>query len=111
MRYYNDPVMSATVSASGTTNGTAVNVQLARFASVQAVVTSTANGTLKLQVSNDDNGSATNWSDLTGATVSISGANTYLIPAQNMSYQWIRAVYTASSGSGTIVVNMHVVGF
>lgn len=111
MRYYNDPIMSATVAASGTTNGTALVVQLARFVSAQAVVTSTANGTLKIQVSNDDGVSPTNWSDLTGATVSIAGAGSYLIPAQNMSYQWLRVVYTASSGSGTIVVNAHMVGF
>lgn len=110
MRYYNDPILNA-ANAATNQNSTAVNVQLARFASVQAVVTGSATGTLKLQVSNDDNGSPTNWSDLTGATVSVSGAGVYLIPAQNMSYQFIRAVYTAASGTGTITVNAHMVGF
>lgn len=110
MRYYNDPIMSA-ANAATNQNSSAVNVQLARFASVQAVVTGTATGTLKLQVSNDDNGSASNWSDLTGATVSVSSAGAYLIPAQNMCYQFLRAVYTASSGTGTITVNCHTVGF
>jgi len=110
MRFYNEPVINA-ASAAANQNSIAVTSQLCRFASAQAVITGSAVGTLKLQVSNDDGGSATNWSDLSGATVSISGAGAYLIPAQNMSYQFIRAVYTFTSGTGAITVNLHMVGF
>jgi len=113
MRFYNESIIKA-ANAAVSQNSIAVESKLCRFASVQAVVTGTAAGSIKLQVSNDEvvnGGSPSNWSDLTGATVSISGAGVYLIPAQNMGYQFIRAVYTASSGSGTITANLHMVGY
>jgi hypothetical protein len=110
MRFYNEPVISA-ANAATNQNSIAVDSKLCRYASLQVVTTGTAAGSVKLQVSNDDNGSVTNWSDLTGATVSVSGANVYLIPAQNMSYQYVRAVYTVTSGTGTITATMHMVGY
>ena len=73
MRFYNEPVISA-ANAATNQNSIAVDSKLCRFASLQVVTTSTAAGTVKLQVSNDEGTTPTNWNDLTGATVSVSGA-------------------------------------
>lgn len=110
MRFYNDSIINK-ANAAINQNSIFVDSKFCRFASAQAVVTGTAAGTLKLQVSNDNAATPTNWSDLTGATVSISGVGTYLIPTQNTSYQFIRAVYTAASGVGAITVNLNMVGY
>lgn len=113
MKFYNESIIRAANAASNQ-NSIAVDSKLCRFASLHVTTTGTAAGAIKLQVSNDEvepGVSPTNWSDLSGATVSISGANTYLIPAQNMSYQFVRAVYTVSSGTGTITANMHMIGY
>jgi hypothetical protein len=81
-------------------------------ASIHAVVTGTAAGTLKVQVSNDPPGNAvTNWVDLSGASVSTSGAGNYLIPKFDVSYEWIQLVYTKSSGTGTLTATIKTIGF
>ena len=62
---------------------------------------------MKLQASNDEQPDLrnagwvpTNWSDISGATVAISGAGAFLIPKTDLCYQWVRVVYT-NSGTGT----------
>ena len=82
-----------------------------------------AAGTFKIQASNDVfnplvNNNTTgvfvpiNWTNIPNASVSITGGATSIIPGLNMSYRWIRAVYTYSSGgSSTINVTMDSIGF
>jgi hypothetical protein len=107
----NKQVLSAVTT---TANGTAIPTYLVYGASCQAVATGTIAGTLKLQVSNDPasgNVTPTNWTDLSGATVPITGtAGTFLIPYQQLCYQWVRAVFTASGGTGTLTANMTMQG-
>ncbi len=87
------------------------------YMSAQIAATGSAAGTLKIQVSNDEkpvlaNDTAwqpTNWSDLSGASVSVSGAGAFLIPKTDLCYQYIRAVYT-NSGTGTISVVIKALG-
>ena len=72
-----------------------------------------AAGSVKVQVSNDNASGIstvpTNWSDLPGASVSISGAGSYLIPRQESCYAWLRLVYT-NSGGGTIQATVAALG-
>lgn len=90
--------------------------------SVQAEVTGTSTGVLKLQASNDPlqtlqldslgNAIPINWSDVPSATVAIAGAGIYLIPFTQVCYRWIRCKFVHTNGAtGTIVANMNTQGF
>lgn len=109
MRFVNDQVLNA---ADASTNQTSSQVDTSYIvcSSVHAVVTGTAVGTLKLQCSNDPN-PPSNWSDVPSASVSITGAGAFLIPKQDVSYQWVRVVFTNSSGTGTITARLKSIGF
>lgn len=65
-------------------------------------------GTFKLQASNDLN-TPINWSDV--ATASVATGALTLIPMTQLSYQWIRATFVPSAGTGTINVNINSQGF
>ena len=72
-----------------------------------------AGGTVKIQGSNDapvGNPFAfvpTNWADIPSATSTIASGVGPAIAIQNLSYQYIRAVYTSGSGgTTTIIVSM-----
>lgn len=93
----------------GTVTTAAININQVFYVSAQAVVGgASAAGTMKLQVSNDyvDNPQVvapSNWSDVTGASVSVSGAGVYLIPKTEVCYNWARFVFTSSvAGQQTI---------
>lgn len=81
--------------------------------SVMGVATGSAAGTIVLQASNDDfvSGAETpiNFAAITGATVSVSGAGTVIIPKLDVCYQWLRIVYT-NTGTGTISVVFKAIG-
>lgn len=67
----------------------------------------TADGSFKIQVSNDsgDSESVTNWEDLTlpvTSVVSVSGAGTHTWNVANIMAAWFRIVFTYSSGTGEI---------
>lgn len=76
----------------------------------QFVYTGSPNGTLKVQISCDADAPLnsttasrpTNWSDLGGSSVTIAAAGDNAYNVDLSYYNWIRFVYTASSGSGTI---------
>jgi hypothetical protein len=56
-----------------------------------------------MQCSNDNpnvlglSPSATNWSDIPNATISVAGAGTYLIPKFDICYDFLRLVYTSTA--------------
>jgi hypothetical protein len=83
--------------------------------SVQVITTSTIAGTVKLQFSNDPQniaGFPVNWSDIAGATVTLSGsAGVFHIPKTEICYNFMRVVFTKSGGSGTVSVNYHSFAF
>lgn len=82
------------------------------YVSVQAVCTGAAGGTMKLQASNDFpvNGVApVNFTDIPGASVTITGAGSFLIPKTELSYQYVQVVYT-NTGSGTISARAKFIG-
>lgn len=122
------------MSGSATTQG--MDLQYFFGVSLQAVWTGSAQGTLKLQVSNDTVTpyiagtnpvgtyvdpsdpaiSVVNWADYTGSVASTttyasaSGGN-LLWNAADTGYRWVRAAYTGSSGSGILTVNFLGKGF
>jgi hypothetical protein len=107
--------------ASVSQTSAAVNLNYRYGISIQAVITGTAAGTLKLQGS-DDFGSrnpiepagsnqVVNWSDIANSSAPVTGAGTASWNFQGSFYKWIRLVYTASSGTGTINVRANSKGF
>lgn len=88
--------------------------------SFQVIIAGTPIGTMKLQGSNDFgtnvlNGNnptlgVTNWTDITGSSQSITGAGTGVYNAVNDLFRWIKVVYTAVSGSGSISVRVNAKG-
>lgn len=111
MRQVNDNIVL--VQAAATVTTAAIPARELLSVSAQLAATGSAAGTMKLQASNDEPVAAgavpTNWSDISGATVSVSGAGAFLIPKTEVCYQWIRIVYT-NTGTGTISVVFKAIG-
>lgn len=102
-----------TVQTAASINSTAIPAMNLLSCSAQLIGTGSAAGTMKLQASNDNPLSGgnvpTNWNDIPSATVSVSGAGSYLIPKTDICYEYVRVVYT-NSGTGTIAVNFKSIG-
>jgi hypothetical protein len=109
MRIQNE---SLTLSGTDMTdNITSSPVWLAHIAyySIQLVFTGTPNGTLKLQVSNDNgmidshdpsSASITNWTDLADSSQVISASGDHMWNERAAGYRWVRVVWTDNtSGS------------
>lgn len=79
-------------------------------ASVQVYTSGTATGTLKVQISNDQVAAPnlpSHWVDVSGLAVTPAATGTLLIPKFDLSYEWIRVVWTQSNaGTGTITVTI-----
>lgn len=77
-----------------------------------------AAGSVKVQASNDptlgvprDTFTPTNWSDVPNASAAVVAGVAPMIVLQNMSFSWIRVVFTQTSpGTGAVTVNMNAVG-
>lgn len=87
---------------------------------VQAIVEGSATGSLKLQGSNDPVPDASfkvvtfpvaNWIDITDAVAPINGTGAGEFELADVFYNWIRAVYTAGSGTGTLTIQLNTKGF
>jgi hypothetical protein len=112
MRQLNEIAVSSSDLSSA--NGSAIVSGYLLQLSAQAVVTgSSPVGTLKVQCSNDSPGivgGPVNWSDISGATVSVTGTGSFLIPKIDICYQWIRLVWTKTSGTGAVTVRLQAIG-
>lgn len=94
-------------------NGEAIAVGQIYGFSVHMIYTGTPAGTLKIQCSNDtttQSASVTNWVDIAGASVVISGAGSTLFNVDQVFYKWIRVVYVRSGGAGSLDVNYFAKG-
>jgi hypothetical protein len=88
---------------------------------VQVIVTGTAAGTVKLQGSCDPGPNANfqaandttviNWTDIANSSQPVTGAGTVTYDVVKTAYPWVRVVYTASSGTGTIAAHFNAKGF
>lgn len=108
----------AAADASVNQAGAALNTTNVFSISMQAVNTGSSTGALKLQFSNDivnpsiPAAAPTNWSDISGATVTVDSAAVFAIPKTDLCYEWVRVVYTKNNGSaGTISVNVKTLGY
>lgn len=83
--------------------------------SIQLVFTGSPNGTFKLQCSNDPgapNGGVStnqaldvvNWTDILDSDQLITAAGNHVWQVENAGYNWVRVVYTAAAGSGSLDV-------
>jgi hypothetical protein len=98
MRQENLPIQAATGVPSK-----AIASQQLLYCSAQC--TGVSSGTLVIQASNDHLFSPTlaptNWATI--ATVTITGAGSFMIPTTQIAYEYIRVLYT---GAGTATVNL-----
>lgn len=109
------------VAVSGTTvyRSNPIDTALCVAGSVQIVSTGTATGAAKLQASNDEcpagnlpkNFVPANWTDIPSATVSVTGAGTFLIPKIDLSYRWVAVVYTNATNTGNVSAQFNGIGF
>jgi hypothetical protein len=116
MRVTNEVIFNA-VDASTNQTSNAFSIYSAYGWAAQFVVTGTVTGTLKAQGSCDPGmtaigpGAPTNWTDITSATGSVSGAGTVFInPAAFAAYSWVRFVFTNASNTGNISGNLNLKG-
>ncbi len=88
--------------------------------SIQAIITSTVTGSIKLQGSSDPvpdanfsaaNFPVVNWTDISGSTQSVTGAGSITWDVSRSAYSWVRVVYTAASGTGNISAQIFTKGF
>lgn len=120
MRILQETIISAgDIAGNPVPTSAAIDASSIYSVSTQCVtVGSSPTGTLKLQCSNDKVNAAnlaldtvpTNWSDIPNASVAVSAAGVTLIPKTDICYQWIRAIWTQTSGTGTITVNLKTLG-
>lgn len=88
---------------------------------IQLVITGTVAGTVKLQGSCDpgpnanfqaaNDTQAVNWTDIANSSLPITGAGTLTYDVVKTAYPFVRVVYTASSGTGTISARFNAKGF
>jgi hypothetical protein len=87
---------------------------------IQIIMTGTAAGSVKLQGSSDPvpdsnfnvaNFPVTNWTDIERSTYPINGVGTLDFNVADSYYNWVRVVYTAASGTGTMTIRLNTKGF
>lgn len=113
MRNVNKTIISA-ADITGSPASSSVDSNQLFSCSAQVVAAgSSPVGTVKLQFSNDltiagnlpMDFTPTNWSDIPNASVSVTDVGVFAIAKTDLCYRWIRAKYTATSGTGTVTVN------
>lgn len=106
MRHYKAALVSSNRIAtdmSVTINGPALILEQSQDFSIQAKWTGTPTGSFKLQCSNDVEATVTDWEDIPGSTLAVAGAaGTQVWNYTGAPFRWVRIVYTATSGSGTL---------
>lgn len=117
MRAINSPIIQAADASIDQASAALASSQIF-YISMQVVMTGTASGTLKLQFSNDPcegqspTATPTHWNDITGASVTLTGtAGSFGILKTDLSYRFIRAVYTHNNGQvGTVTATINGMG-
>jgi Flp pilus assembly protein TadG len=108
MKVYNYPILS-NVAMNANSNSAPLELYHMYGFCIQVVITNIPNGTLKLQASADpfnNQGTVTNWTDISGSTISVTTAGTQMWNVFDAMYNWVRIVYTDSSGgTSTAIMN------
>lgn len=110
------PIIAIPTQTAATITSAAIPVGNAFSCSLQVNSTGAAAGTAVIQASNDHIPgdfatlqAPTNWTAITGITVTVTTAGSVLIPKFDLSYQYIRVVYT-NTGTGTVQAVLSVTG-
>jgi len=119
MRLSNELILNAG-DASGDLTSTQGLVAHVFGYSIQIVITGTPEGDIKLQGSSDPVPDASfkvstfpvaNWTDIECSTKTITGAGTLTYDVADVFYNWVRVIYTATSGIGTLTMRLNTKGF
>lgn len=123
MRISNDAIFTSQ-SLGASVNSEAIPVDSLVYMDISATVTgATADGTLKIQVSNDapvtgQYSDVVNWYDAVSSgsivpstAVTVSGAGSHRWELKEFGYKWVRLVFTRVSGTGTINARFNAKGF
>ncbi len=106
MRHYKIALVASNkilTDMSTTINGPAMNLDQTLHFSFHAKWTGTPTGSFKLQGSNDVESTVTDWEDIPGSTLAVAGAaGTQMWNYADAPFRWVRIVYTATSGTGTL---------
>lgn len=106
MRYYKSGLVTSNrilTDMSTTINGPAMGLEQSLHFSFMVKWTGTPTGTFKLQASNDIDATVTDWEDIPGSSVAVAGAAGQQVwNYTNAPFRFVRLVYTATSGSGTL---------
>lgn len=107
MKVYLETILDAGNMASTTLTSSAVELQHYILCGLQAVYTGSPVGTLSLQASLDQ----TTWTDIAGATAAVAAAGSSLFNVSDLTYPYMRLVYTKTSGTGSLTVKSFSKGF
>lgn len=108
-------VSADAVDASVSFNGAPALMEQFWGYSVEVIITGTVTGSLKLQGADEfrvpsmNDPTGTNvvvWMDISGSTQAITGSGQGMYNSSSCQFRWIRPVYTAVSGTGTITINV-----
>jgi hypothetical protein len=102
----NTTLMSAGDMSQATLTSGVLDISSMFACCIQAQWTGAPVGVLKLQVSND----GILWEDLSGAFTNISGAGHTTYNVVDMGYPKIRALYTKTSGTGSLSMTANAKG-
>lgn len=107
--------------ASGNLTSTAGLIAHVFGFNIQIVITGSPVGVLKLQGSSDPvpdaqfppsgNWVPTNWTDIKDSSVNVTGAGTVDYDVGDAFFNFVRVVYSSSSGTGTMTIRMNAKGF
>jgi hypothetical protein len=87
---------------------------------IQLIIAGTPVGVVSLQGSSDPVPEANfkvpsftvaNWTDIAGSSQNVTGAGTLDYNMADSYYNWVRVIYTSTSGTGTITVRLNTKGF
>ncbi len=102
-------LVSSTLSLGASFNTEPSNILFTDNVSIIATWTGTSPvGVLTVQVSNDSSAAPTKWETLTlDGTASVSGnSDNGTINLNQLSYAWLRLVYTRGSGVGSMTIDL-----
>ena len=108
MRVSNEVLLSAGDMSQATLTSTALNINQVAMMAIQAVFTGAPVGSLKFQASLDN----VTFTDLASpSAVAISAAGSSIVNIPDTAYNYIRCVYTKTSGTGALTIVANTKGF
>ncbi len=106
MKINYETIISAGDMSLASLTSTTINLDFKLIVAIQAVYTGSPVGTLKLQGSIG----GTSWSDISGSSTAITTSGDVLYNITDIGYRYIRAVYTKTSGTGSLTVEINAKG-